>query len=283
MPVPDISVVILNYRQRGLVRQCLRGVLLSKPRCSYEVIVVDNHSHDRCLEMVAEQFPWAVRLQSPVNGGFSAGNNLGIRTARGRYILILNPDIALLEGQLDALLEFCESHPRVGVVGPRLTYPLGAPQESCRRFPQLFIPLYRRTLLGRLPSVQRKLDAFLMRDFNHAECRPVDWLMGACLLVRRETFDAVGLFDEKYFLYYEDLDFCRRCWDAHWEVWYVAHVAPVHYHQRLSAHGGRLTAVVANRAAWHHLRSALRYYGKYARKSFPVSSPSGQEAARSVE
>lgn len=278
----DLTIIILNYRQRGLVRQCLRGVLRSKPRCSYEVIVVDNHSSDGCLDMVAEEFPWVARIASPVNGGYSAGNNLGIRSAGGRYVLILNPDIALLSGQLDALVEFMNSHPRVGVVGPRLTYPFGGAQESCRRFPPLFIPLYRRTLLGRLRSVQRKLDAFLMRDFSHAESRPVDWLMGACLLVRRETFRDVGLFDEKFFLYFEDLDFCRRCWESGWEVWYVAHAAPVHYHQRLSAHGGRLTAAL-NRATWYHLRSAVRYYRKYAGKRFPVSSPSGQEEARGVE
>lgn len=272
----DLSIIILNYRQRLLVRQCLRGLLISQPGCRYEVIVVDNASHDGCLAMVAEQFPWVVRVSSAHNRGFGAGNNLGLAQARGRYVLILNPDIAFFPGQLEALLNFMDEHPRVGVASPRLLYPDGTPQDSCRRFPHFLMPVYRRTVLGRLPGPRRQLDWFLMRDFNHAESRPVDWLMGACLMVRRAALTTVGGFDEKFFLYFEDLDFCRRCWQAGWAVWYVATASPVHYHQRLSAAVG-LTALVKP-AAWQHVRSAIRYYRKYARVALPPASPSGLDS-----
>ncbi len=270
----DLSIIILNYRQRNLVRQCLRGILLSQPRVSYEVWVVDNASGDGCLEMVADFFPWVQRISSPVNRGFSAGMNLGLRRARGAAVMLLNPDIALFPGQVDALWEFLQAHPRAGVVGPRLLHPDGSIQASCRRFPRLFTPVYRRTVLGRLPTMRQRLDWFLMRDDDHRAARPVDWLIGACLLARRQTLADAGAFDERFFLYFEDLDFCRRAWDAGWEVWYAPHVAPVHYYHRQSAEHRGLTALLY-RPGRHHLRSALRYYRKYFRQPLPQASPSG--------
>lgn len=271
----DLSIIILNYRQRNLVRQCLRGILLARPSCSSEVIVVDNDSGDGCLSMVAEFFPWVIRIASPTNRGFAAGTNLGVGAARGRYLMLLNPDIALFTGHVDALVRFLDQHPRVGLVGPRLVHPDGRCQASCRRFPQLFTPLYRRTLLGRLPLVRQRLGQFLMQDVDHALPRPVDWLIGACLVVRRQTLEAVGLFDEGFFLYFEDLDFCRRVWQAEWEVWYMPESAPVHYYHRQSAEHG-LSGLLRSQAAWHHLRSAVRYYQKYRRQPLPRLSPSGR-------
>ena len=278
IPAMDVSIVVLNYRSRALVRQCLRGVLVAQPRCRYEVIVVDNDSGDGCLAMVAEQFPWVVRVQSRTNRGFGAGNDLGIARARGRYVMILNPDIALFPGQIDDLVSFMDAHPRAGVAGPRLLYPDGAAQESCRRFPSFLMPVYRRTVLGHLPGPRRQLERFLMNDFDHAEHRMVDWLMGACLIARRDVLEQLGGFDEKFFLYFEDLDLCRRCWDAGWQVWYVASASPVHYHQRLSAGDG--VSALFKPAAWQHLRSAVRYYRKYASMPLPAASPSGLDSRR---
>jgi len=271
----DLSIIILNYRQQRLVRQCLRGILMAEPRCRYEVIVVDNDSGDGCLEMVAKQFPWVMCIANSRNCGFGAGNNRAIAQARGDYVFIVNPDITLFLGQIDELVDFLRSHPRVGAAGPRLVNPDGSAQDSCRRFPRFITPLYRRTWVGRLPFARRQLENFLMRDFNHRETIPVDWLMGACLMVRRQTFEEVGFFDEHFFLYYEDLDFCRRCWAAGWEVWYVATATPVHYHQRLSAGSGGVSAFF-HRAAWSHIRSALQYYRKYRRQRLPGGSPSGK-------
>lgn len=277
----DLSIIILNYRTKGLVRQALRGVLLAEPRGSYEVIVVDNASHDGCLDLVAREFPWVIRIASAKNCGFGAGNNLGMRAARGRFVLLMNPDIAVFSGQIDALLDFMAAHPRVGVVGPRLANPDGGVQDSCRRFPRLFTPIYRRTKLGQLPHARQQLDHFLMHDASRTASMPVDWLLGACLLLRREVLPDVGMFDENFFLYFEDLDFCRRCWQRGWEVWYVTTAVPVHYHQRLSASLSGVSAVL-HPATWQHIRSAFHYYRKYAGLPLPKLSPSGQEAQRGV-
>lgn len=278
----DLSIIILNYRQRELVKQCLRGVMLAQPRCAYEVIVVDNDSRDGCLEMVARLFPWAARVASPKNRGFGAGNNLGIQHASGEYCLILNPDIALFAGQVDGLLEFLRSHANVAVAGPRLLYPDGSTQESGRRFPRWHIPAFRRTMLGRLPVGRRLLDHFLMRDMDLTVSQPVDWLMGACLMLRRQTFTVLGGFDERYFLYFEDLDLCRRVWQAGGEVWYVTTVRPVHYHARSSA-AVPLLLSPGNANARHHLASWLRYVLKYRGQALPPGSPSGQAQRRGVK
>lgn len=277
----DLSIIILNYRLRGLVRQCLRGILMAEPRASYEVIVVDNHSGDGCLEMCAAQFPWVVTVASDANRGFGAGNNLGIAKASGSAILVLNPDIALFPGQIDALLACLHTHPRAGIVGPQLCYPDGTTQDSCFRFPRLFSPLYRRTWVGRLPFARRELDRFLMRDYHRTVPQSVDWLMGACLLLRRAALNEVGRFDERFFMYFEDLDLCRRSWQLGWEVWYVPAARLVHYHQRQSAEHGGFSALWYPPAR-QHLRSALAYYRKYRGDPWPPASPSGQGAGAGV-
>ncbi len=257
-----LSIILLNYRQCGLVKQCLRGIAQAALPFPYEVIVVDNDSRDGCASLIRSQFPNVTVLAAPPNLGFSAGNNLGIRHARGEFILILNYDVAVVAGAIPRLVEFLRAHPRVGVVGPRLVYPDGQIQYSCRRFPRVFTPFYRRTPLGRLPLARQELSRYLMLDFDHRTDQPVDWLFGACLLLRRTALDAVGLFDERFFLYFEDLDLCRRFLAAGWQVWYLASVELVHYHAQSSAEGSALTALL-NPSARHHFTSWLRYLAKY--------------------
>lgn len=265
-----LSIILLNYRQCGLVRQCLHGIARAALPFSYEVIVVDNDSRDGCASLIRSQFPTITVLSAPANLGFSAGNNLGIRHARGEYLLVLNYDVAVVTGAIPRLVEFLRTHPRVGVVGPRLVYPDGRIQYSCRRFPRVFTPFYRRTPLGRLPLARQELSRYLMLDFDHRTDQPVDWLFGACLLLRRAALDSVGYFDDRFFLYFEDLDWCRRCLDAGWQVWYVASVELVHYHAQSSAEGPALTALL-NPSARHHLTSWLRYLAKYWGRPLPVT------------
>ena len=282
----DVSIVILNYKQRGLVKQCIKGIVASQPQLEYEIIVVDNVSNDGTLEMVKTLFeppeehqltlpvaptlriPPIMTIQAEFNGGFAIGNNLGIAKARGTYIMILNPDIAVVSGVIEEMFSFMEHHADIGILGPKLINPDGSVQHSCRRYPNFFTPLYRRTLLGRLPFARRSLDYYLMVDFDHVTSTDVDWLFGACLFIRRSVVEKIGAFDERFFMYFEDLDLCRRVWQAGFRVVYIVSVEMVHYHQRLSAERSGLLGLFS-RGGRIHVASGIKYFAKYLGVSLP--------------
>ncbi|HCJ52678.1 MAG: hypothetical protein A2898_04220 [Candidatus Kerfeldbacteria bacterium RIFCSPLOWO2_01_FULL_48_11] len=258
----DLSIIILNYKTRGLLRQCLRGIEQYSLSLAYEVIVVDNASRDGTREMMVEEFPHTLFIETPVNIGFAGGMNRGIRKSRGTYVLLLNTDVAILDNAIGKMFEYMENHPRVGIAGPRLINPDGSVQLSCYRFPTFMTALWRRTPFGKLPAVKRRLQKYLMLDFDHTVSSAVDWVLGACMIVRRQTFNKIGLLDERYFLYVEDTDWCRRCWQANWEVHYIAHAEMVHYHERKSAETPGLTGIFSY-AARIHITSWIKYFYKY--------------------
>jgi len=260
----DLSVIILNYRSAGLVRQCLRGIYAHPPSGEFEVIVVDNASGDGCCDKIEQDFNNVSCVRLKQNRGFAAGNNAGLKAAKGRYVLILNPDITVLPGTLDRLINFMDQHPQVGLAGPKLVNPDGSLQYSCYRFPSFWLPLFRRTPLGNFGWGRRVLEYYQMYDWDHRTNQPVDWLLGACLVVRKNALGRVGLLDERYFLYVEDTDWCRRFWQQKFEVYYVAEVEFVHFHERLSAQasfGG-----LFNHIAWIHASSWLKYFRKWGIK-----------------
>ncbi|MFA6409958.1 MAG: glycosyltransferase family 2 protein [Candidatus Buchananbacteria bacterium] len=288
----DLSIVILNYKQKGLLKQCLKGIILAQPQLDYEIIVVDNKSDDGSLEMVKEIFlakkddnqpqlklpitkPLAVppiqTIQADVNNGFAAGNNLGIAKALGKYVMILNPDVAIVSGVLEKMVDFMQNNSDVGMIGPRLINPDGSTQYSCRRFPGSLVPVYRRTIFGKLPFAKKIIDSYLMLDFDHENNRLVDWLFGACLVIRKSALDKVGSFDEKFFMYFEDLDLCRRFWQQNFKVLYFAGAEMVHYHQQWSTEKGGIFGVL-RRGGRVHVASGIKYFIKYFGTKIPVKN-----------
>jgi GT2 family glycosyltransferase len=283
----DLSLVILNYKQRGLVKQCLKGIFASQPQLEYEVIVVDNDSGDGCLAMVDQlvneyatprrgsggmsrriTLPPVQRIAASHNGGFAFGNNLGIRAATGRYVVVMNPDVAVVSGALEELVAFADAHPEIGILGPRLINPDGSVQLSCRRFPRLSTPLYRRTMFGKFWFAKSALTNYLMTDWDHNKTTDVDWLFGAFLLIRKTSLEKIGLFDERFFLYFEDLDFCRRCWAAGFSVVYYPDVELVHYHHQLSAESAGIAGLL-RRGGRMHVSSGIKYFAKYLGVALP--------------
>lgn len=258
----DLSIIILNYKSKGLTKQCLKGLQMLSPKVQFEIIVVDNASHDGTAEMVKEEFPQVKLIESMVNCGYAAGNNLGIRKATGKYIMILNPDVAIMNESIDVLYKFMEAHPEAGLAGPKLINPDGTTQASCRTFPDWQTLLYRRSPLGKLPGPRRKLYKHLMLDFDHKRSRTVDWMIGACFFCRASAVEKVGLLDERFFLYLEDIDWCRRFWQAKYKVYYVVEAEMVHYHQRFSAENPGLKGMLSY-ATRIHISSAIKYFAKY--------------------
>lgn len=258
----DISVIIVNYKTPGLLKQCIKGFGLVNIPLSYEIIVVDNGSNDGSKEMTAERFPDVTYIGLPSNVGLAKALNIGIRQSKGEFILIVNPDIAVLEGAVERLHAFLQQNPSVALVGPRLVNPDRTTQLSCYKFPSRMIPVYRRTPLGRLPWARNTLSEYLMLDWGHDENKPVDWVLGASMLIRKSAIDAVGLMDERFFLYFEDVDWCRRFWKHNWKVMYIAEATMVHYHQRLSAESPGLSGIFS-KATRIHILSGLKYFLKY--------------------
>lgn len=264
----DISIIILNYRSKGLTKQCLKGIRLLQTSLQIQTIVVDNASNDGTDEMVRDEFSWAEYISSPENKGYAAGNNLGIHKAKGKYLVILNPDVAIFNNSLETLFKYMETHPHVGLCGPKLINPDGSVQASCRTFQTPKIIYYRRTPLGRLPKPRQLIRQHLMLDWDHRQNRPVDWMIGACFMVRASVLPVVGLLDERFFLYLEDMDWCRRFWQSGYEVHYVADAEMVHYHQRLSAENPGLVGLFSY-GTRIHIISAFKYFAKYFGTKLP--------------
>ena len=192
------------------------------------VTVVDNASGDGSAEMVAEHFPWVRMIRNDRNVGFGAAHNQALRAASGRYLLILNSDATPGSGALQALVDFLDAHPRVAVAGPRLRYPDGRVQPSRRRFPTLATLLLESTQLQRFSPDNAVLRRYYVADRPDDEPQEVDWLVGACLCVRASAADEVGLFDERFFMYSEELDWCRRFHAAGWRIAYVPQSEVMH-------------------------------------------------------
>jgi len=258
----DLSIVILNYKTKGLVKQCIRNVMVSTANLDYEIIVVDNNSEDGIEEMLSENFPEIKFIQTGNNLGFAAGNNAGIKHTKGRYVMTLNPDVTVLNGSIKKMHEFMEANSNVGIVGPKLINPDGSFQISCRTFQTPKYILYRRTPLGMLPFAKRQLDKHLMLDFDHLSNKEVDWFLGACMLIRKEVLEKVGLFDERFFMYLEDMDLCRRVWMNNYKVYYLSGAEMVHLFERASANDN-WNFLRLNKLTRIHMASGIKYFAKY--------------------
>jgi len=264
----DLSIVILNYKTRGLVKELLKNFQELNLSYDQEIIVVDNGSYDGIKETLAN-FPPVKFIQSQSNRGYAAGNNLGIRVAQGKYILICNPDLAILSDALGQLYRYMEEHPAVALAGPRLINADKSVQPSCTRFPDWRLPLYRRTILANTKKGQAWLNHYLMDDIDHYRNQYVPALFGACLIVRRSALDKVGLLDERYFMYMEDLDWSRRFWAAGYKVAYVGQAEIIHLHRRESI-SGSLWQTVFNKSARYHIISFIKYLWKYRGQKLPA-------------
>ncbi len=246
MPDDEISVVVVTYDAMPWIERCLESVR------GNDVIVVDHGSRDGTLELVRERFP-EVRVIQQENRGMGAGNNAGLRAAQGRYTFLLNSDAWVVGDALDRLAAYLDTHPAVAVAGPRLTNPDGSLQRSIRGFPTLWRLATEYFFLRKLAPRSRLLNAFYGGGFRHDQTGEVETLYGPALLVRREAADAVGLFDERFFMFSEETDWTYRFRQAGWTVAFVAEAEVVHVGG--ASHGGRLYV--------ENLRGLLRFFAKH--------------------
>jgi GT2 family glycosyltransferase len=224
--MPDLSIVIVNWNVRELLRACLRSL---DPNLHAEVIVVDNASSDGSVEMVRGEFPTVRLIANGRNLGYGAAINQAVSQCTGDYLLILNPDTEVRPGAVHRLVEFIYERPRAACVGPHLVNPDGSTQSSRRSFPGLWTAFVESTILQRWFGGLGALRRFYRSAQPDDVPQQVDWLVGACLLLRRAALDEVGGFDERFFMYSEEMDLCYRLRQAGYEIWFVPRAEVMHH------------------------------------------------------
>lgn len=251
-----LSIVIVNWNTRDLLVAAVGSILDHGPACEFEIIVVDNASTDGSADVLASTYPSAILIRNDPNEGYARGNNIGIGAATGRFVLLLNPDVVAPAGALDRAVAYMESHADVGAIGARLVGPDGALQRSVRGFPTPFSVACEALGLSRMFPRSRALASYRMGWFTYDEECDVDQPMGTFLLIRREALDAVGVMDERFPIFFNDVDWCFRAKRAGFRIVFVPGVTIVHY-------GGAGTRQVAPKMAWESRRGLLAYYRKH--------------------
>lgn len=262
MKAPLVSAIVLNYREPKETIRCVSALLRQSIRDRLEIVVIDNHSCDESIGVLRNRlsvYPEVRILESARNRGYGQGNDFGIQKATGRYMLVINPDNEVEPEGLKRMVEAMESDPGIGILGPRLRHEDGTIRTSARRFPTLAEVFIKRTILRKL--FPNKVERYLNQRTDPNVIRDVDWVAGACVLMRRDLYVDLGGFDLRFFLFFEDIDLCRRVRAAGKRVIYFPHAEATDRKQRLSE--GGFFALLTKRTVRIHLASALKYFWKW--------------------
>lgn len=250
----DLSIVIVNWNVRDLLRDCLRSIDAGRGLLTIEVIVVDSASTDGSVEMMRDEFPGVRLVACAENVGFPRGNNIGLAEAVGKHLLLLNPDTVVVGDALPVMVEYLKAHPDIGALGPQLLNPDGSIQSSRRRFPTTLTAFIESTWLeGIAPGVLRRYYALDLPDDATAD---VDWVTGACIMTPCKVYEEIGGLDEAYFMYSEELDWCRRIKQAGWRVVYYPDAQVIH-------HVGKSSEQAVTARHINFQRAKLRYFRKF--------------------
>ncbi|NQU83245.1 MAG: glycosyltransferase family 2 protein [Parcubacteria group bacterium] len=253
----DLSIIIVSWNTRELLKKCLTSIYSETKDISFEVFVVDNNSSDETVGMVKKEFSQVKLIANKNNLGFAKANNQAIKESRGEFVILLNPDTELISNSLAQMLEFMRQDQRVGVLGPKLLNPNKTWQPSTRRFPNF---LNQFVILLKLPHIFPNLKVYknyLMKDFDGQSEREVDQVMGAAFMIRREVIEKVGMLDERYFIWFEEVDYCKMAKDAGWKVYYIPFVEVVHYG------GESFVQLKTLKKQLMYLNSMIKYFWKH--------------------
>ncbi|MCF6276641.1 MAG: glycosyltransferase family 2 protein [Candidatus Magasanikbacteria bacterium] len=267
----DITITIVNYLMKDEILKNLESLALDLQNCPYKVhvVVVDNSENKDGIKEVVEKFPNVSYLNSGNNIGFGKAHNLGFKSVPARYYFALNPDTTIMQNSntVERIIKFMDRNSKIGCIGPKLINLDGSYQNSCYRFNFSSIivkPLKQIGLDKKIKLAKKYVDNLLMKGFCHTKTIPVDWVMGAALVIRAEVVEKVGMFDGRYFMYLEDADLCKKSWEAGYPVYYVHDIVIKHSHRRGSAKTpGVFRALIKNKLARIHLASWSKYIWKW--------------------
>ncbi len=267
----ELSIIITAYRKVELLELCINSIRKNiDNKINYEIIVADSDTNESTMDLMKEKFSDVTFIPNKKNVGFGRVANQGIARAKGEYLFIINHDIIIKDEAIQKLLIFLKDNKDVGLVAPRLINFDGKVQLSAFKFYRPLTILFRRTFLKNTSFGKKYLNKFLLKDkiFKN-KVIDVDWVMGSAMMVSRESIDKVGVFDNKFFMYFEDVDWCRRFWENGYRVVYNPTVTIAHYHGKASENKGVLQAVLLNKYTRIHIKSAMIYFWKYFGKKDP--------------
>ncbi len=252
-----LSIVIVNYNTEKLLRSCLESIYGGANGTPFDIWVVDNHSRDHSVAMIKSFFPRVKVIENPANVGFSRANNLVVSQSRSEYILLLNPDTLILGDAIEQTLKFMKTHPNVGIAGCQVLNRDGTLQLACRRsLPTPEVSFYRLTGLSKLFPRSRVMARYNLTYQSADETQEVDAVSGAFLMIRRQVIEQIGLLDERFFMYGEELDWCLRTKQAGWSVMYYPQARIIHYK-------GQSTQYNSRRAAFEFYRAMYLFHRKH--------------------
>ena len=253
-----LSIITVTYNSKDVITECLSCLEKKLQNISSEIIVIDNHSTDNTVRIIKEQFPSVHVIENVTNKGFAAACNQGIKYSSGDFLLFLNPDIIAGEKfSFSPLFEYMNEHKKTGLLGCKLINTDGTIQTSCRKFPDIITVMFKRIKIFQIfPYAKKRVEAYIKPLSNYEEITSVDWLLGAFLFTKREIIDDVGMFDERFYMYFEDVDFCRRVHRKGYDVCYYPFIEVIHHHKRDSAKG-------LNRLLLIHIWSGIKYFWKW--------------------
>ncbi|MEK7167158.1 MAG: glycosyltransferase [Patescibacteria group bacterium] len=259
-----LSIAITNYKANlDTLRKTLKSIQEESRDFEREIIFVDVESEKETQEIIKKEFSEIIFFPTKENIGFVKATNLSIEKTqeKSKYILYLNADIICKKDSIKKLIDFMEKNPKVGLCAPKLLNINGSLQYSCFRFYKLWTPAFRRlNFLNKFSFVQKDLNRFIMKDYDRKNPCSVNWLMTASNLIRRETLEKIGSLDQRFCMYFSDIDWCRRSWQKKWEVWFVPEAEMIHYHGK-GSDGGLLK--LFNRLTLIHIQDGIKYFWKY--------------------
>jgi GT2 family glycosyltransferase len=259
---PLVSAIVLNYRTPKNVVACVQALKKQTIADRVHILIIDNHSEDDSIGFIRNRLSSMNNveiLEAPRNLGYGQGNELGMKRATGDYILIVNPDNELHPESLALMVKEMDAHPDIGILAPKLIHEDNTVRDSARAFPTFSDVLIKRTILSSL--FPARMDRYLQRSFDPDTERDVDWVVGACILMRRDLFEQIGGFDPRFFLFFEDTDLCRRCGNAGLRVRYFPKAVASDRKRRLSE-GGALS-VLLHKTGRILIASAVKYFWKW--------------------
>jgi GT2 family glycosyltransferase len=253
----DLAVIIVTWNARDYIDGCLSSLRSISSWVKASVLVIDNKSTDGTPEIIQEKYPEVALITNPANQGFAAANNIGIRRSTSRYLLLLNPDTVVRPGALEGLVGFMDSHQECWAAGPALFNGDGSPQRTGVRFPSIWNMIVESLFLDRVFPRSRIFGRHRELYEDPATARPVDFVQGSCMIVRREVIDTIGGLDEDFFMYFEETDWCYRMKQAGGNVYYTPDGEVIHF-------GGGTVAHYDERRLLHYHRSLLLFYRKHS-------------------
>lgn len=251
----DLSILIVSWNTKPFLKGCLQSLREGIRDICHEVFVVENASQDGSAEMIRDEFPEVSLLVNAENRGFAAANNQAVKLAKGRYVLFLNPDTLIHERSLDRMVRFMDEHPEAGAVGCKLLNADGTIQHSTRRVPTFGIMFYENTLLGRFFYFRGKIRHYKRRASAYDRVEEVDATSGAALMVRKSVLDEVGLMDERYFMFFEEMDLCRRIWAKGYKIYFMPEAVITHLGGESRRQNPEMNLVIQ--------KSLMRYFRKF--------------------